>query len=99
MNDKEFDEKFAGTAIRRAKRIGLQRNACVALGNTSNIKALKPLKYGLCFGETLVRQHAAWAIGNLRYKQSISILKEALITEKSTIVLKEIKAAIEYCNE
>ena len=98
MNDKEFDEKFAGTAIRRAKRIGLQRNACVALGNTANIKALKPLKHALSFGDTLVRQHAAWAIGNLRYKESILILKKALISEKSTIVLKEIKSALEYSN-
>ena len=99
MNDKEFDEKFAGTAIRRAKRIGLQRNACVALGNTSNVKALKPLKYALHFGETLVRQHAAWAIGNLQYKESSLILKNALVSEKSNIVFKEIKSAIQSCNK
>ena len=33
MTDEQFLERFAGTPIMRAKRVGMQRNTCVALGN------------------------------------------------------------------
>ena len=33
LTEEEFQERFRRTAIMRAKRVGLQRNACVALGN------------------------------------------------------------------
>jgi epoxyqueuosine reductase len=33
LNEKEFDARFAGTAIRRAKHAGMQRNARVVLEN------------------------------------------------------------------
>ena len=33
MSDDEFRGRFAGTPVMRAKRTGMQRNACVALGN------------------------------------------------------------------
>ena len=32
MTEEEFLERFRGSPIKRAKRVGLQRNACVALG-------------------------------------------------------------------
>ncbi len=33
MTEEEFRERFRDSPIKRAKRVGLQRNACVALGN------------------------------------------------------------------
>ena len=33
MSEEEFRSRFAGTSIMRAKWVGMQRNACVALGN------------------------------------------------------------------
>ena len=36
MSEDEFRQRFAGTSIMRAKRVGMQRNACVALGNSAD---------------------------------------------------------------
>ena len=54
------------TALRRATRATLARNAAVALGNTHDARAAAPLARALR-GHTspLVRSHAAWALGEL----------------------------------
>ena len=36
MTEEEFRERFRNSPIKRAKRVGLQRNACVALGNAGD---------------------------------------------------------------
>ena len=40
MTDEQFRQRFAGTPIMRAKRVGMQRNACVALGNSGDPAAV-----------------------------------------------------------
>ncbi|MCS7055148.1 MAG: tRNA epoxyqueuosine(34) reductase QueG [Thermoflexales bacterium] len=60
-----FNRRFKGTAIVRAKRRGLVRNACVAAGNWGSDEALPALRRLLDDEEPLVREHAAWAIAKI----------------------------------
>jgi epoxyqueuosine reductase len=56
----------SGSALRRASRTQLARNAAVALGNTRDVRAVKPLiRSGLSHRAALVRGHSAWALGQL----------------------------------
>jgi epoxyqueuosine reductase len=65
MEDAEFVRRFAGTAVMRAKREGLARNACVALGNVGGPGAQEALTVALNDVSPIVREHAAWALANL----------------------------------
>ncbi|MGQ9816183.1 MAG: tRNA epoxyqueuosine(34) reductase QueG [Candidatus Roseilinea sp.] len=60
-----FNSRFKGTAVLRAKRRGLLRNACVAAGNWGSPQALPALTRLLEDEEPLVREHAAWAIARI----------------------------------
>ncbi len=42
MTDEEFRETFRGSAVRRAKRSGLRRNAVIAMGNSGD-RSFAPL--------------------------------------------------------
>jgi epoxyqueuosine reductase len=65
LDDAEFKTLFRGSPILRAKRRGLLRNVCVALGNVGTKDDLPALKSALDDHEPLVREHAAWAIGKI----------------------------------
>lgn len=58
-----------GSALERATRRMLQRNAAVALGNSRDPKAAAPLRAALGSSSDLVRGHAAWALGQLPLDQ------------------------------
>jgi epoxyqueuosine reductase len=62
ISSQEFNQRFKGTPVKRAKRRGYLRNAAVALGNTGNMHALPVLQNALNHEEPLVREHAQWAI-------------------------------------
>ncbi len=94
MTDDRFLEQFAGTPIMRAKRVGLQRNACVALGNLKAVQAVPALARAMAKGDPLVRSHAAWALGEIGGPVAANTLKEAAITETDDEVLSEIRAAV-----
>ena len=65
VDDEEFRELFRESAIKRAKRGGLLRNVCVALGNWGAEEAVPVLVRALDDAEALVRGHAAWALGRV----------------------------------
>lgn len=54
-----------GSALERATRRMLQRNAAVALGNSGDPGAAAPLRAALGSSSDLVRGHVAWALGQL----------------------------------
>jgi epoxyqueuosine reductase len=62
LDDAGFKRKFSGTAISRAKRRGLLRNVCVALGNIGDANALPALRRAAQDPEPLIAEHAYWAI-------------------------------------
>ena len=90
-----FREMFKKSAIRRARRSGLLRNVCVALGNWGSQQAVGTLTRALSDTESLVRGHAAWALGEIRSISARTALSKCLITEKDPWVMNEISAALE----
>lgn len=62
MDGDGFRAAFKGSAMRRAKRRGVARNAAVVLGNIGNTEDLPALIGALDDPEPLVRQHAQWAL-------------------------------------
>lgn len=65
LDDDAFLERFRGRPIMRAKRAGMARNACIALGNTGTERELPALLRALDDPSAIVRGHAGWAIGRL----------------------------------
>ena len=71
MSDEQFRAAFAGSPMKRAKLRGLKRNAAVVLGNVG-----APEDAGLLErvrdeeSEKLVREHAAWALEQIRARHA-----------------------------
>jgi len=61
LDEAGFKRRFAGTPLLRARRRGLLRNVCVALGNRGDISALPALQRAANDPEPLIAEHAAWA--------------------------------------
>ena len=93
MSEEDFRTRFAGTSIMRAKRVGMQRNACVVLGNSGDDSAVPALCRALEKGEPMVRGHAAWALGRIGGPDAAEALAQAASLEADPEVLEEIAAA------
>ena len=83
----------------RAKRDGLLRNVCIALGNAGTADDLPPLCRALDDVSALVRGHAAWAIGRLAARRRGSAagrqgLSRRLGIEQDQWVREEIELAL-----
>ena len=94
LDEAQFRQRFAGTPLMRAKRVGMQRNACVALGNLGDATAAAALGRALASGDALVRQHAAWALGRIGGEAAINALKSAAGVERDADVRAEIRLAL-----
>ena len=97
LSEEEFRSRFRRSPILRAKRVGLQRNACVALGNRKEVAAVPALTVALFHGEPLVRGHAAWALGQIGTEEAREALEQAEPAESDANVLEEIAAAQLAC--
>ena len=95
LSEEQFKQRFQGTPIMRARRTGLQRNACVALGNLKDPSAIPALVDALKNAESLVRCHAAWALGQIGADQAMAALASALDIETDPAVTQEILAALD----
>ena len=62
ISTQEFNQRFKGTPVKRAKRRGYLRNVAVALGNTGDMHTLPLLQNALNDEEPIVREHAHWAM-------------------------------------
>jgi epoxyqueuosine reductase len=94
LTEEQFRERFRLSPIKRAKRRGLLRNVCVALGNSGDRQAIPALINALHDDEPLVRGHAAWAIGRLGGDLARRALEDALRTEQDEEALQEIRCAL-----
>ncbi len=95
LTPQEFNLKFRGSPVKRAKRRGYLRNVVVALGNAGNPKAVPGLAHTLLNDpESLVRGHAAWALGCIGDENAVAWLEEAVSKEEDVYVLEEIKVAL-----
>jgi epoxyqueuosine reductase len=68
MDDASYRSAFRGSAMKRAKRRGLARNAAVALGNVGTADDVDVLTKSLEDPDALVRDHAAWALERIRQR-------------------------------
>ncbi len=94
MTLEEFQANFRGSPVKRARWSGLLRNACVALGNSANPRAIPALLAALEHTEALVRGHAAWALGRLGGPKAATALRSALTIEEDPWVREEIESAL-----
>ncbi len=94
MTEAEFQERYRASPIRRATYAGLQRNACVALGNSGSFEAVPALARALTRAAPLVRGHAAWALGRIGGREAHEALRTALGSEAEPDVVEELRAAL-----
>jgi epoxyqueuosine reductase len=95
MDHATYVQHFAGTAVTRARRRGLARNAAIALGNSGDARA-EPLlrKMLLEHDEPLARGHAAWGLAQLLGVPARSYLERCQTRETSPLVIDEIRFAL-----
>jgi epoxyqueuosine reductase len=66
LDEGAFREMVRGSPVKRAKRRGLLRNVCVALGNSGDPSRRPVLERLLADEDPLVREHARWGLDRLR---------------------------------
>ncbi len=95
LDEAAFRERFSHSPIKRAKRRGLLRNVCVALGNLGDPAAIPALIVALGDEEPLVRGHAAWALGRLGGGEARAALEAALASDAEPSVRAEARQALD----
>jgi epoxyqueuosine reductase len=83
LDEAGFKRRFAGTPMLRAKRRGLLRNACVALGNTGDEYALPALQQASRDPDPLIAEHACWAIERIGTRMTKSQIRNSKSETKS----------------
>ncbi len=94
LDQAAFSRRFRRSPVKRAKRRGLLRNVCVALGNWGDPVAVPGLIDALHDPEPLIRGHAAWALGRIATPAARQALIAQLDREADATVQKEIKVAL-----
>ena len=70
LDEPEFKRRFAGTPMLRARRTGLLRNVCVALGNIGDESVLPALAKAATDPDPLIAEHAAWAVRQIQNRRA-----------------------------
>ncbi|WP_297635053.1 tRNA epoxyqueuosine(34) reductase QueG [Caldilinea sp.] len=98
LNQEAFNRQFARSPIKRARRAGMLRNVCVALGNWGAPTTVPALAQALADPEPVARAHAAWALGRVLARQphepAANLLTMALEQETDARVREEIRLAL-----
>jgi len=89
-----FNQKFKGSPLKRSKRRGYLRNLAVVLGNRRAPEGISALSKALSDPEALIRQHAAWALGQIGGEASIAALDAAQQIEADPEVSQEILSSL-----
>jgi epoxyqueuosine reductase len=92
----DFNRKFAGSPVQRARRRGYLRNIAVAIGNLKDQEAVPDLLWLLDIEpEPLIRTHAAWALGQMTTPVARAGLERALTNENNPEVILAIRVALD----
>jgi epoxyqueuosine reductase len=97
LDEDGFRGQFRESAVWRARRSGLLRNVCVALGNIADRSSVPALIDALTDDEPLIRGHAAWALGRLGGGTAREALEDALSREADAWVREECSFALDDC--
>lgn len=95
MTPEQYQVKFKGSPIKRAKLNGLKRNACIALGNIGDAQAVSHLERVLIHSDKVIKVHAAWALGKIGGIRAKEVLTKALPSNKDDEVTSEILHALD----
>jgi epoxyqueuosine reductase len=98
LEQEAFARHFRRSPVKRAKRAGMLRNVCVALGNWAEPAAVAALGRALQDLSPVVREHAAWALGRVQARHAGTaageLLTAALVEEIDATVQAAIHAAL-----
>jgi len=95
MSQNEFNSFFENNQIAMRPMDAIKRNAVLVLGNIRNPIAIKHLNRVLQEEfNTILRGHAAWALGKINGLNSKKTLEKALKLEENELVIAEIKNAL-----
>jgi epoxyqueuosine reductase len=95
LDEDGFRQRFRKSAVMRAKRRGLLRNAAVVMGNTGNPEAIPALARALEHeAEPLVRAHAVWAMGRIGGQRAQAALERCCRRETDDSVAAEVDTAL-----
>ena len=94
LDERTYRDRFRHSAIKRAKRQGLRRNAAVALGNLRDQRAIPALRRALADDDAIIRGHAAWALGQIGGEAARDALAQRAAVETDPEVLAELNAAV-----
>lgn len=96
IDDRSWKKSFGRTlmGLTMQKKIYLQRNAAIGLGNFRDGRAVGPLAAQLASGPDEVRGYAAWALGEIISPAAVAVLQEALAREECPGVRAEILCAL-----
>jgi epoxyqueuosine reductase len=81
LTPEEFNQRFKGSPVKRAKRRGYLRNVAVALGNTGSKVHLPVLQNALDDPEPMVREHVRWALERIRQRAESDLQNEKVKNE------------------
>ena len=94
LDQDAFSRQYRESPIKRTKRRGLLRNAAVVLGNIGDTSDVPALAGALRDDEPLVRQHVAWALGQIGGEEARRALTKQVEWERDPEVLNEIRDAL-----
>ena len=95
MDAEGFQRRFGGTAVTRAGRQGLSRNAAIALGNRAQPGDDEALAACLTREpDPVVRAHAAWGLGAIATPLAVDALRSSLSEERDDTVRSEVERAL-----
>lgn len=94
IDEPTYQERFRHSAIKRAKRQGLRRNAAIALGNLRDRRAVEHLTQALDDPDPIIRGHVAWALGQIGGPNATTALRDRLSREQDADVREELAEAL-----
>jgi epoxyqueuosine reductase len=94
MSEEEFRRLFAGSAMRRAKRRGLVRNALIVGANTADGEVIQQASRAMEDADPVIRGAAAWALGVSGGRSATGRLERARQREVDPQVGEEIEQAL-----